>query len=38
MNTIFILSLVLGIIPVASVWLGADSRDLEKRDVRSLVT
>ena len=38
MNTLFILTIVLGIIPVASVWFGADSRDMRKSDVRSLVT
>jgi hypothetical protein len=38
MNTIFILTIILGIIPVAAVWLGADSRDLQHRDLRSLVT
>jgi hypothetical protein len=38
MNTLFILTIVLGIIPVASVWFGADSRDLQKSNTRSLVT
>jgi hypothetical protein len=38
MNTVFILSIVLGIIPVASVWFGADSRNLVSSDARSLVS
>lgn len=38
MNTLFILTIVLGIIPAASMWLGADSRDLHEGDRRSLVT
>jgi hypothetical protein len=38
MNTIFILTIVLGIIPAASVWFGADSGDQLNADVRSLVS
>ena len=38
MNTLFILTIVLAIIPAASVWFGADSRNMRKSDVRSLVT
>lgn len=38
MNTVFILTIVLAIIPIASVWFGADSRQLLTNDVRSLVS
>jgi hypothetical protein len=38
MSTIFILTIVLVVIPAASVWLGVDSRDLHKSEVRSLVS
>jgi hypothetical protein len=38
MNTILILTIVLAIIPGASVWLGADSRDLGVPELRSLVS
>jgi hypothetical protein len=37
MHAIFILTVVLGIIPAAAVKFGADSRDLLRRDPRSLV-
>jgi hypothetical protein len=32
------LTVVLAIIPAASVWFGADSRDLQNADLRSLVS
>jgi hypothetical protein len=38
MNTLLILTIVLGVIPAASVWLGVDSRDLRSSEVRSLVS
>jgi hypothetical protein len=38
MNTILILTIVLGVIPAASAWFGVDSRELEVRRVRSLVS
>ena len=38
MTTLFILTVVLGIIPAASIKFGVDSRDLRKSDVRSLVS
>jgi hypothetical protein len=37
MSTIFIVAVVLGVIPAAAVRFGADSRDLARRDLRSLV-
>jgi len=38
MNTILILTIVLAVIPGASVWFGADSRDLGMAEPRSLVS
>jgi hypothetical protein len=38
MATLFILTVVFAIIPAASVWFGADSRDLQHADLRSLVS
>jgi hypothetical protein len=37
MSSIIILATVMGVIPAAAVKFGTDSRDLARRDLRSLV-